>query len=96
MQTEMEARASLQKEMGPADWALLEPHYESGALVIVDSDLDLIDVAVRMFKDDTAFIKQLMTELKLNKVDQTNVAQVKARAKVFSCVVVAPFVLIQA
>jgi len=92
---ESQVRESLQKEKGPADWALLQPHYESGAIVFVDPSLDLIDVAVRMHQDDSNFIKKQMTDFKLYKVDEQNVERIQENTKVFSCVVVAPFVLIQ-
>jgi hypothetical protein len=90
-----EVKMSLAKEMGPAEWSLIEPHYDRGVLVHVDKSLDFLDVAVRIAKDDADFIKQQMTLLKIKKVDPDNVEDIKQSAKVFTCVVVAPFVLIQ-
>ena len=48
----------LQAEVDEASWAILEPHYDRGALVFIDPKLDLITVAMRVIRDEVDSVKE--------------------------------------
>lgn len=52
----------LNHEVDEAHWPLLENHYERGALVFVDPQLDIIEVAVYVIRDNVEHIKKWSDE----------------------------------
>jgi hypothetical protein len=45
-------RARLAEEIHRVDWKPLAPHAKRGGLVLVDPELDLLDVALAVARDD--------------------------------------------
>jgi len=91
--TELIAR--LNGETAKIDWHQLQKHYASGSVLAVASGCDLLEVAIAMHSDDTAQIKQWLTDGLLAEISDS---QAKSWYNINATVwalVVAPFVLVQ-
>lgn len=77
-------------------WRDLAPHAERGAILLVDAELDLLDVAQKTAKDDTAAIGAWLNQKKLAKpvIEQLE-AWNRTPDRPFRFVIVAPYVFIQ-
>ena len=91
-----ELRAHLANEVHRVDWKPLAPHAKRGGLVLVDSRLDLVEVAVAVAQDDSARVKQWMDAQQLLKptVDQVESWESETEER-FTIVIVQPYVLAQ-
>lgn len=77
-------------------WSWLRPHYEQGALILVDAALSLPEVARRIANDDTDVIKAWLASSLLAKPSATQVAMWEQNTtQIFDIFVVQPFVLVQ-
>ncbi len=88
------SRPKLRAEIQHVDWPALLPHAERGALVLVDTALDLLDVAVAVANDDAAQVRQWLEATQLKRCDPANEASVLAPLR-FQFVIVQPYVLAQ-
>ena len=91
-----ELRAHLANEVHRVDWKPLAPHAKRGGLILVDSRLDLVEVALAVARDDSALVKQWMEAQQLLKptVDQIQSWQDETEER-FTIVIVQPYVLVQ-
>ncbi len=91
-----ELRAHLANEVHRVDWKPLAPHAKRGGLILVDSRLDLVEVALAVARDDSARVKQWMEAQQLLKptVDQIQSWQDETEER-FTIVIVQPYVLVQ-
>jgi hypothetical protein len=91
-----ELRARLKSEVHRVDWKPLGPHAKRGGLVLVDSELDLLDVAFAVATDDSVLVQRWMEAGALRRPSDE---QVEAWRKVtddcFTVVIVQPYVLAQ-
>lgn len=87
--------ATLKQECGVADWQLLQPHYQRGALIIVREGVDIITAGVQIAVDNSAIVSRWIDEQTLSKPTADQAAAWERRNQNFRSVVVAPFVLIQ-
>ena len=90
-----ELRARLNAETGKLALHEIERHFARGVVVKVAMDLDLIEVATSMTKDDKATIEQLMQADKLSRASVDDLKDWHERNPAFWAVVVAPWVLVQ-
>ena len=88
-------RAKLNRETGRTGWTDLEPHYRRGAVIHVNTALDLVDVAVRIAEDDTVSVKRWMKSGDIARLTPDQAAEYHRIGRIFWAVVVAPWVLIQ-
>ena len=89
------SRAEVNLETAQIAWKELQRFFAKGAALFVSAELDLVEVAVQMSKDDTEQIRQWMDVGKLVKVTDTQAASwFEADALVWA-VVVRPWVLVQ-
>jgi len=89
------SRAEVNQETAQIAWKELQRFFAKGAALFVSAELDLVEVAVQMSKDDTEQIRQWMEAGKLVKVTDTQAASwFEADALVWA-VVVRPWVLVQ-
>ncbi len=88
-------RAKLNGETAKASWAEMQRHHARGVVVHVAGELDLIDVAVAMARDDGAAVGRWMQADQLGKVTDEQASDWLARDPVLWSVVVAPWVLVQ-
>lgn len=89
-------RDELIREKIEADWASLRAHLERGGLVVVDSSLDIIDVALKVADDDAATIGQWISNGVLTKPSAVQITHWDAdKQKCFNMLIVSPYILIQ-
>lgn len=87
--------AKLNGETAQIPWSELQRYFASGLVIQVNEELDLVDVATRVAKDDTAAVSQWMSENRLGKVDDEQAqAWLETDAQVWA-VVVRPWILVQ-
>ena len=85
----------LKKEVGMINWKELERFFASGKLIIINNDLDIIDVAYKFNIDDSDLISSWIESDKLGFVTDEQAKSWSKVNKEFTCIVVAPWVLIQ-
>ena len=89
-------RAELALQVDVALWHWLQPHNERGALILVDSMLDLAEVGACLAADDGVQVQswlasQLLAKPTAEQLECWN----REQSKSFRMLVVSPFVLIQ-
>ncbi len=82
-------------ETAKIDWPSLQRYYARGQLILVNPDLDLVDIAVRIALDDTETISGYLERTLLQKPDDDMAKQWLVGGESFWAVVAAPWVLIQ-
>jgi len=88
-------RINLNLETSRIAWEELQRFFASGAAIFVSEELDLIDVAIQISKDNQKQVLQWMETAKVTRVtDAQALAWYEADAKVWA-VVVRPYVLVQ-
>jgi hypothetical protein len=93
--TDDELRLRLNLETAQMPWSELQRWYASGNMVAVGASLDLVEVAVRIARDDTVLIQQWMSEGLLAKISDAQAeAWLAADASPWT-VVVRPWILVQ-
>jgi hypothetical protein len=85
----------LGNEVGEIHWSGLERHFARGALVWVDPDQDLVQVALGVVQDDTAMISALMEEGGIRGVTTEDAAAWQRGGATLRALVAAPWVLVQ-
>jgi hypothetical protein len=91
-----ELRAKLKSEVGAVDAAALLPHHRRDALLILQPECDLLDVAFAIASDDAREVQRLADGGSLYKPSLGQVADWIAEASMrFQFVVLQPFVLAQ-
>lgn len=85
----------LNGQTGRIAWKELERHFARGAIVWVAPDLDLVDVAVSMVRDEKAVVEQHMIAGKLVPLTDDQAGDWSGREAELWAVVAAPWVLVQ-
>lgn len=85
----------LNLETGRLDWSELQPHFARGIVVRVSSDLDLIEAAVAVARDDKDRIEGWMSRDRLRSAADTDARRWENARQEFWAVVVAPWVIVQ-
>lgn len=88
-------RAKLNAETGRLAWKALERHFARGAVVLVAPELDLVEVAFRVTRDDEAVVAAWLNQGLLRRAGTEDALGWHERQTVFWAVVAAPWVLIQ-
>ena len=88
-------REKLEKEVGPADWKVIGPHYNRGAIIIVSPELDLIDVAIKVAEDDVELVQDWIKDEMLLRPTPDDAKQWEETGRELTSIVVSPFVLVQ-
>ena len=88
-------RAKVNLETAQIAWKELQRFFASGAAVLVSAELDLVEVAFHISKDDTTQVEQWLRAGKIGKVpDEQAMVWFESDATVWA-VVVSPYVLVQ-
>lgn len=87
-------RTKLNRETGKISWALLTGSQNLDDILVVASELDLIDVAVDFAMDNTSSVNTLLKQQLIRKADGELVKGWSADLEVWA-VVVAPWILVQ-
>lgn len=93
--TEDTLRQQLNTETGRIAWPELQRHFARGVVIKVESNLDLVDVAVKFVKDDKAAIEAWLNGGSIVRASDKNAKTWTESTTVFWAIVVAPWVLVQ-
>lgn len=86
----------LKESLGPAEWSLLRPHHERGAVFLVATNLDLLTTARAIAKDDTSRVSGWLATGSLRRPGPTETTEWDRNpSRTFKSVIVQPYVLIQ-
>ena len=88
-------RAKVNLETAQIAWKDLQRFFASGAAVHVSDDLDLVEVAYQMSRDNADLIQEWMVAGKLGKVSDEQAAAWFETDSLVWAVVVSPWVLVQ-
>ena len=89
----MDLKEQIKKDMGPAIWSDLNMFVKRGTLFHIDESYDLLDVAHKIATDDGNFIKTVIENKKLIRMDHDTFNTYTERK--FICAIVDPFVVFQ-
>lgn len=90
-----ELHDKINRETARVRWSELERHYAHGSVVYVSTELDLVEVALRIAHDDKDHIVRWMAEGKVAKVSELQARTWQAADAQLWASVVSPFVLVQ-
>jgi len=89
-------RAKLNLETSQLPWKELLRYFAAGMVIAVSSDLDLIEVALRISNDDKDAVAQWMKEQRVLKVSDAQASAWMEADALLWTVVVKPWILVQA
>ncbi len=89
------SREALNLETARINWKELEVYYAAGNVISVSPELDLIDVALVITKDNTTQLKEWMDKAKIDSVTDAEAKQLTDTNASVWAVVIKPWILIQ-
>ena len=90
-----ELHDKINRETARVRWSELERHFAHGSVIYVSTELDLVEVALRIAHDDKEHIGRWMAEGKVAKVSDVQAQTWQAADAQLWASVVSPFVLVQ-
>ncbi len=87
-------RDELTQERGLLTWPELFRHFARGVVVVVDPDLDLLDVAEAMARDDRDLFSGWMSQGLVLQAQDSHAKRWEASSQALDAIVVAPWVLV--
>lgn len=87
--------ARLNQETARIAWPELMPWFATGMVIAVSPDLDLIDVAMAVTRDDTTSVRNWMSSLQVAKVSDEQAREWLGQNVEVWAVVVKPWILVQ-
>jgi hypothetical protein len=94
-QDDAQLRVKLNQETSRLPWTELQRHFASGTMIGVSDELDLVEVAVRIARDDKTAVAQWMAEDRLGRVTDAQAAAWLDADTALWAVVVKPWILVQ-
>jgi len=94
-EAEMPLSDRLNSETGILSWQELTPYFARGVVLRVSADVDLIEVAEKVIRDDKASVEAWMASGDLRRATDDDARGWVERSPNFWCVVSAPWVLAQ-
>ena len=89
-------RAELTQNLDEAEWEWLIPHVQRDAVIVVASELDLLDVGEAIVNDNTSSVQQWIDGQLIAKPTTTQIGEWNSdRTKRFNSLIVQPYVLVQ-
>lgn len=89
-------REELASKVDVIDWLTLRAHLQRGGLVVVDRLLELSEVGVALAADDVKTVERWLLSGVIGKPSAEQITAWDAQQdKVFGCLIVSPYVLIQ-
>ena len=89
-------RTELAENLDEAEWDWLIPHVQRDAVVVVATQLDLLDVGVAIASDNVYSVQHWIGEQLLSKPSPSQLADWNSnRTKRFNALIVQPYVLVQ-
>ena len=88
-------KTQFREELAETLWSELIPHAQRDALIVVTSDLDIVDVALALAQDDVTSVQYWIQENLIHKptADELGCWNLEP-TKLFNALIVQPFVLI--
>lgn len=90
-----EVRQKLNQDTAKIKWGALHEHQQSGCVIAVSTDLDLIDVACEFTFDNTEHVTAWLEQAQIMKVSDEQAQLWNTEERELWAVVVAPWVLVQ-
>jgi len=90
-----ELRQKINLETGTIEWSELVKHFAKGMVVVIGTDLDLIEVAERFAADDQVQVAKWIEQTKIARAMDDDARRWNEHNTTFWSVVVAPWVLVQ-
>ncbi len=90
-----ELRQKINLETGKLGWPELQRHFARGVLVVVSSELDLIEVAASIAEDDAGKFDGWFKTGMIGRASDDDAKRWQEGSPVFWSAVVAPWVLVQ-
>lgn len=84
-----------EKELAKISFQELQKFFAKGMMIIVSEQLDVIDVAMKLHRDDVKAIQQWIDEAKIVRAHDDHAKQWVENRVEFNAVTVAPWVLVQ-
>lgn len=88
-------RAELKNMAGLVRWELLKPHAARDAIIVVNPQLELTEVGAALAADNTQLVARWVNEQLIAKPTADQLAQWGTKNKLFTSLIVQPYVLIQ-
>jgi hypothetical protein len=92
---ELVERAQINSETAKIGWQELQRFFAAGHAIYVALDMDLVDVALAMSRDDKQQIEKWLAEHKVGQVSDSQAREWLDGNALMWCVVVKPWVLVQ-
>jgi hypothetical protein len=89
-------RAELAESLDQAEWEWLKPHIERDAVVVVMTELDLLEVGEAIANDNVLTVQRWISEKMIAKPSPAQVVQWSQNSHHrFTALIVQPYVLVQ-
>jgi len=95
MKKQQELRENLTDELAVVSWKGLLPEMLNDRLYFVSSELDLVEVGIKVALDRTDEIKKLLETGALARPGSEQIADWESKGSLFQCIIVEPFVFFQ-
>ena len=94
--TNQDLRAQLDENLDEAEWEWLIPHVQRDSVIIVTSELDLLEVGEAIAADKASTVQNWIDEALIAKPSAAQIGEWNMqREKRFDTLIVQPFVLVQ-
>lgn len=91
-----EMRESFKRDLGDVCWRELRIHLQRDSIILVASELDLIETAVAVAEDDKAQVEQWISSGQIGKPEKDSLDHWESELDTpFQMLIVQPFILIQ-
>jgi hypothetical protein len=88
-------KAQLSEDLADVEWSALIPHAQRDALIVVNSDLDLVEVGAAIANDNVSLVQRWISEYLIHKPSTNELSDWNAQPnKMFSTLIVQPYVIV--
>jgi hypothetical protein len=96
MESTEDLKNELRAAIDEAEWHWLEPHARRDSLILVASDLDLVEVGMAIASDNTLHVQRWIDEALIQKPSPNQISDwASHQGKRFNALIVQPYVLVQ-
>jgi hypothetical protein len=89
-------KEKLQKDVADISWNELQPHAKRDAIIVIQDELDLAEVAVAIAEDNTAFVQNWIANQSIAKPSSQQLTEWnQTPEKQFFALIIQPFVVVQ-
>ena len=88
-------RQKLNLESGQIGWSELQRHFARGAIIAINPELDLVEVALKFSEDDRSEIEGWLASGQIKRADDEHARHWNQNETLFWAIVIAPWILVQ-